>query len=165
MILGGNDTLSLPILIAYGILILLYLVILKVLLNLLQQLGSKHRTQRSVIDVDIHNTMTPHVDSSMQTFDVRSIANIIARGIVTVTAMAILIVLSVIKIGFLATVVLISIVILCMWAINQLLRQMSRTEIMKTVHKYTQLGGGNTGAIVLLSIGLVVVLFGLVFLH
>jgi hypothetical protein len=165
MTLGGDDTLSLPIFIAYGILILLYLVILKVLLNLLQQLGSKHRTQRSVIDVDIHNTMTPRVDSSMQTYDVRSIANIIARGVITAIAMAILIVLSVVKIGLLATLVLLGIVILCMWAINQLLRQISKTEVMKTIHKYTQLGGSNTGAILLLSIALVVVLFFLVILH
>ncbi len=161
----ADNGVSLPILLAYGLLILLYLVILRLLLNFLQQLGSKHRTQRSIIDVDIHNTMTPRVDSSMQTFDVHSIANTIARGIVTVVAIAILLVLAVIKIGILATIILLAIIVLCLYAINQLLRQMSKTEIMKSVHKYTQLGGGNTGAILLLSIALVVVLFLLVVLH
>ncbi|MDB5176899.1 MAG: hypothetical protein JWN75_567 [Candidatus Saccharibacteria bacterium] len=153
------STISFPALIAYGLLILIYLLILKLLLASLQQLGKKQQPYRSVVDADIRRTVPTDVDSTMQSYDIRSVANIIARGLVTVVAIAIMIILSTIKIGLLVTLVVVGIVIVLLWAINRLLRQISKTEVTATIRKYTQLGGGNTGSILLLSIALVVVLF------
>lgn len=56
---------------AYGVLIFLYLIILKLLMNCIEQMSQKNiRTQRSVIDVDIHRDAgSRHADDKMRTFD------------------------------------------------------------------------------------------------
>lgn len=160
----ANDTTSLPMLLAYGLLILLYLLILKLLLNFLQQMGDKHRTQKSVIDVDIHNTMTPQVESSMHTFDVYSIAIVIAKGGITATAMAAIIVLLVLKVGILATALLILIVIVFLWGLNHWLNHREKVGTIREIRRYVQ-KSGSVGSVVMLSIALVVVLFGMILLQ
>lgn len=55
---------------AYGILILLYIVILKALMNCIEHMMSKnHHSQRSVIDVQIHQNSKIHHDDKMKSFD------------------------------------------------------------------------------------------------
>jgi len=156
---------SFPVLLAYGMIILLYLVILRLLLNLLQQMGDKHRTQRSVIDVDVHRTMTPQVDSSMHAFDIYSIAIVIAKGGIAMVAMAAMIVLLAIKVGILATVLIVAMVVLCLWTVNQWLRSREKVgSIGGEMRKYVQ-KSGSMGTVVLLSIVLVVLLFIMIWMH
>lgn len=157
-----SNGISVPMLFAYGILIMIYLMILKLLLTSLQQLGKKDQSYRSVVDADIRRTVPAEVDSMMQTNNVRTFANTVARGFVTVIAMAAVIVLLVVKVGILATLFLLIMVIVTLWAFNRLLRQISKTEMKAAIRRYVQLGAGNTSSILLLSIGLVVVLFLLV---
>ena len=155
----SGESVSITVIIIYGAIILLYLLILQLLLNVLQQLSDKHRPQRSVIDVDIHRTMTPRIESSMHTFDISSVALIIAKAGISVAAMAAVIVLLVIKIGILASITLVAIVILVAWAIDVWLKSRKtsnsvRSEVRKVVQK-----SGNIGVMLALSILLAVLLF------
>lgn len=56
---------------AYGVLIFLYLIILKLLMSCIKQMTQKNvRMQRSIIDVDIHRDAgSRHADDKMRTFD------------------------------------------------------------------------------------------------
>jgi hypothetical protein len=161
----ATDGISFPILLAYGLLILLYLLILKLLLNLLQQMGDKHRIQKSVIDRDVHRVMTPQVDSSMQTFDPYGVAIIIAKGGITAISMAAVIILSVLKVGIVATALLVVIAVLFLWAINHWLKAREKAgSVRDEIRKYVQ-KSGSMGTIVLLSILLVVLLFVMIVIH
>jgi small-conductance mechanosensitive channel len=157
--------LSFPILLAYGLLILLYLLILKLLINLLQQMGDKHMLQRSVIDRDIHQTMTNRVETSMHAFDIYSVAIVIAKGGIAVLAMAAVMVLLVLKVGVLATMLLVIVVILLLYAYNQWVRSREKDKSIRgEIRKYVQ-KSGSIGMILLLSISLVVLLFVMILIH
>lgn len=162
----SGDSVSLTVLFLYGLIILLYLIILRLLLNMLQQLNDKHhRTQKSIIDVDVHRIMTPQVESSMHAFDISTLAITIAKGGIAAIAMAAIIVLLVLKIGFFATLIIIAIVILIAWALDLWLRSREKPGgIRSEVQKYVQ-KSGSVGTILLLSILLVILLFIMTWLH
>lgn len=146
-------------LIAYGILIFLYLVILRLLLNVLQQMSDKHILQKSVIDRDIHRTMTSRVETSMHAFDVYSVAIVIAKGGIATLAMAAIIVLLVIKVGLLATVLLITIVILLLYGYSRWAKSREKAESLRGEIKKNLQKAGGIGTILMLSIALVALLF------
>lgn len=156
--IAAND-INIPTLVAYGFLILTYLIILKVLLNILEQMSDKYRVRKSVIDTAIHRTIPSDLDSSMQAFNIFSVALVIAKwGIVTI-AMAAIIVLMVIKVGIIATALLIAITVLLLWAMNRWLKSREKAHSAQAeVRKYIEKSGG-VGTIILLSIILVVLLF------
>jgi hypothetical protein len=161
----AKEGLNLPMLLAYGSVILVYLIVLRLLLSLLQQMGDKHRTQRSVIDADIHRTMGPQIEASMQTFDVYRVAIIIAKGGITALSMAIIIFLLTVKAGIVATGLLITGVVLCLWAADHWLKSQEKAKSIRgEVRKYVQ-KSGSMGMIIMLSITLVVLLFVLVWMH
>lgn len=68
---SGFEWDSLIVFAVYGVLIFLYLIILKMLMNCIEQMSQKNlRTQRSIIDVDIHRDAgSRHADEHMRTFD------------------------------------------------------------------------------------------------
>jgi hypothetical protein len=164
MLPHSDNSIGLGVFLAYGILILLYLIILRLLLNLLQQMGDKHIAQRSVIDRDIHRTMTNHVETSMHAFDAYNIAIVIVKGGISAIAMAAIIVLLVIKFGFLATGVLIVIVVTVIYAVDHWLKSREKPGSFRAeVRKYVQ-KAGSVGTIIMLSILLVVLLFVMTFI-
>jgi uncharacterized membrane protein YidH (DUF202 family) len=146
-------------LIAYGILIFLYLVILRLLLNMLQQMSDQHVLQKSVIDRDIHKTMTNRVETSMHAFDIYSVAIVIAKGGIATLAMAAIIVLLIVKVGLLATIFLIAIVILLLYGYNRWARSREKAESLRGEIRKNIQKAGSGGMILLLSIALVVLLF------
>lgn len=159
-----DSSISLGSFIAYGFLILLYLMILKLLLNVMQRMGDRHLAQRSIIDRDIRRVMTNRVETSMQTFDVYSVALIIAKGGIATLAMAAVIVMMTLKFGPLATGALVVMVIAILYAVNRWLRSREkpgsvRAELRKQVQKF-----GSMGAIIMLSLTLVILLFVMAFL-
>jgi 4-hydroxybenzoate polyprenyltransferase len=161
----ADNGVSFPVLMAYGFVIFLYIIILKLLLNLLQQMGDKHRIQKSVIDVDVHRVMTPEIDSSMQAFNVYSIATVIARGGIAAVAMAAIIVLMVMKVGVLPTFLLITIVIALLWAFNHWMKSREKPESFRgEIRKYIQ-KSGSVGSVIMLSIALAVLLFVMIIIH
>lgn len=160
----SSNTPGLPILLAYGFLILIYLVILRLLLNLLQQMSNKHRIQRSVIDSDIHQTMSSNLDGSMQTFDAYPIAIVIAKGGIAAISMAAVIVLMVIKVGIVATASLVVIVVLFAWAVNHWLRSREKVGTIRQITKVVE-KSGSIATVVMLSIVLVVLLFLMIVLQ
>ena len=161
----ADNGVTFPVLIAYGFLIFLYLVILRLLLNLLQQMGDKHVLQKSVIDRDIHSTMTNRVETSMHAFDVYSVAIVIAKGGIATLAMAAIIILLVIKVGILATILLIAIVIMLLYAYNRWTKSRERAESLRGEIKKNIQKAGSMGTIVMLSIALVALLFVMLVLH
>lgn len=150
---------SFPTLIAYGFLIFTYLIILRVLLNLLEQMSDKYRVHKSVIDRAIHQTVPSDLDSSMQAFNIYSIARVIVRWGIVAIAMAAIIVLLVIKVGYVATALLIAITVILLWAMNHWLKSREKTHSAQAeIRKYIE-KSGNVGTIIVLSITLVVLLF------
>lgn len=148
-----------PTLIAYGFLILTYIVILRILLNILEQMSDKYRVRKSVIDTAIHRTVPSDLDSSMQAFNIFSVALVIAKWGIVAIAMAAIIVLMVIKVGIIATALLIAITVLLLWAMNRWLKSREKAHSAQAeVRKYIEKSGG-VGTIILLSIILVVLLF------
>jgi len=161
----ANSGFSLPIFLMYGLLILLYLIILRLLLNLLQQLGDKHAYQRSVVDRDIHQTMTRRVETSMHAFNVYDLAIVIAKAGITTIAMAAIIILLTVKFGIVATILLIAITIILLYTVDRWLKSREKPGSFRAdVRKYVQ-KAGSVGTIVMLSIALVVLLFVMIWLH
>lgn len=161
----ANSGVSFPIFLAYGLLILIYIFILRLLLNLLQQMGDKHSIQRSVVDRDIHQTMTHRVETSMHAFDVYGIAIVIAKGGIATITMATIIIILVIKFGLIVTAFLVSGVVLTLWAINHWLSSLQKPGSLRAeMHKFFQNAGG-VGTIITLSIVLVVLIFLMIFIH
>ncbi len=159
----SDSSVGLPSLFAYGLLILLYLIILKLLLNLLQRLG-KERYHKSVVDREIHATMTNRVETSMHAFDVYDIALIIAKAGIATIAMAAIIVLLVIKVGVLATALLIIITVTVLYAVSTWLKSQEKPGTMRAeVRKYIRKTGG-VGTVIILSLALVLLLFGMTFI-
>jgi hypothetical protein len=157
--------LSLPIFVAYGTLILLYLIILRLMLNFIQGMGDKHSYQRSVVDRDIHAAKGEEAEASMRTFDSYKLAVVIAKAGAMVIAMAAVIVLLAVKFGILATALLIAIAVTALYAIDHWLKSREKPESFRSeVRKYVQ-GVGNTGTILILSIILVVLLFVMLWLY
>jgi hypothetical protein len=156
---------SFPVLIAYGLLISLYLLILKLLLDLMQSLGNKHHLQKTVIDVDIHKTMTPDIDSSMQAFDVYSIAFVIAKWGIAAVAMAVIIVLLSLKVGIIATALLIMIVITLLWGVNIYLKSREKPDDLRVKVQRVFEKSGSIGTVILLAIALAVVIFIMIWIH
>lgn len=161
----ARDGTGLPLLLAYGFVILLYLIILRLLLNMIQQMGDKHLTQRSVVDRDIHKMMDNRVETSMHAFDVYTVALIIAKGGIAALFMAAIIVLLSVKVGILATAMLIAIVITMLWGVNHWLKSQEKTRSIRgEIQKYVQ-KSGSVGSILLLSIALATLLFALIVMH
>lgn len=161
----NGDPVSASVLLAYGLLILLYLLILRLLLNLLQQMTNKHYTAKSVIDRDIHRVMNDNVETSMHAFNVYSLATLIVKAGVTTIAMAAIVVLLVVKVGIFATTLLVLICLILLWTLNQWLRRREKAGgLRQEIRKYTQ-RAGSAGTVVLLSIALVVLLFVMIVIH
>lgn len=156
---------SLPIFLTYGLVILLYLIILRKLLDVLQRKGEHNAYQRSIVDRDIQMTMTGNEESSMHAFNVRNLATIIAKGLVSVIAMGAMIILSAVKFGVLSTVLMIIMCVGLLYAYNKWQNSREkpgsvRAEIRKGLDKV-----GNTGMIIMLSIILVALLFVMIIIH
>lgn len=158
MFSGADNSISLGVFIAYGILIFLYLVILKLLLNLLQQMGAR-QAQRSVVDRSIRRAMTRKDESSMYAFDIYSISLVVAKGGIATIAMAAIIILLVLKFGLLATGVLIIMVVVALYGVDHWLRSREKPDSVRAEIRRALKGAGSMGTIILLSILLVVLLF------
>lgn len=154
----GGDSISFPVMMLYGILILLYLTILRLMLDMLQQMGKKHVVQKFVVDADIQRARTGDADRNMHEFDSYGLAITIAKTGLLVLGTAALMVMSVIKLGFIATVFLIAIAILVIWLVSSIIKMIQHTKIIQSVRKAIS-RSGNTGSVLMLSIALVVVLF------
>jgi hypothetical protein len=158
MFSGADSSISLGTFIAYGVLIFLYLVILKLLLNLLQQMGAR-QSQRSVVDRDIRRTWNRRDESSMYAFDIYGASLVIAKGGIATIAMAAIIVLLVLKFGLLATGVLIVMVVVALYGVDHWLRSREKPDSVRAEIRRALRGAGSMGTIILLSILLVVLLF------
>jgi hypothetical protein len=161
----ANSGLSFPVFIAYGFIILLYLFILRLLLNLLQRYGDKHLATRSVIDRDIHRVMTNDVETSMQAFNAYSVAIVIAKGGIAALAMAGAIVVLVLKFGLIAATLLIVIAVSILWGINHWLKSREKPESVRAEVSKNLQKAGSMGMIVMLSIALVVLIFVMIVIH
>ncbi len=160
----SNNTSNLWVFMGYGVLIFLYLVILRLLLNFIQQLGHKYRTQKSVVDVDIHRTMTPKIDDSMTAFDPYSIAMAVVKGALAVGGIALVLAILVIKLGVIATGLILVIVILLLWAVSHWLHQKEDSSFRHQVSRFVKTGG-NAISVTLLLIALALVTIALVAIH
>lgn len=161
----ANNGFSLPIFLAYGFIILIYLVILRLLLNLLQQMSDKHISQRSVIDRDIHRVMTNDVETSMQAFNAYNIAIVIAKGGIAAIAMAGVLVVLVLKFGILTAVLLVVMAVAILWAINHWLKSREKPESLRAEIRKNVQKAGSMGSIIMLSIALVALIFVMVLIH
>jgi hypothetical protein len=161
---GSTTTSNFWVFVGYGILIFLYLVILRLLLNFIQQLGQKYRTQKSVVDVDIHRTMTPKIEDSMIAFDPYSIAMTVVKGAMAIIGMAIAIIILVLKLGVVATGLILVTAVLLLWAVNHWLRQRDSSSFRHRVNHFIKTGG-NAVSVTVLVIALAGVAIVLVALH
>lgn len=156
---------SMGIFLAYGLLILLYLFILRLLLNLIQRMGDKGAIGKSIIDRDIHQTMTNEVETSMHAFNAYNIAIIIVKFAVAAIAMGAIEVIMVMKFGVLAAALLTVLVVLIAWAFNHWLKSKEEAHnIIGETRKFIA-NAGSAGTVVLLTIALVVVIFVMIFIQ
>lgn len=108
--------------------------------------------------------MTNRVETSMHAFDVYDIALIIAKAGIATIAMAAIIVLLVIKVGVLATALLIIITVTVLYAVSTWLKSQEKPGTMRAeVRKYIRKTGG-VGTVIILSLALVLLLFGMTFI-
>ena len=135
------------------------------MLNLLQQMGRKHGdVTKFVIDADIEKARTAEADHMMNTFDSYSLGMLIAKVGLSTLGMAALITMSYIKWGPIPTMFLIAIAILVIWLLSMVLKMIRHLKVIEYTEKLIR-KGGNTGTIIMLSIGLVAVLFIMTLVH
>jgi hypothetical protein len=160
MVMQPVDTdLSISIFIGYGIVVLLYFFVLNLLLTAIRRMGERHVNNRSVIDRDIHKTMTDRIDTSMHSFDSYNLAIIVLKALLITLSMAVIIVIIYLRLGPLLAALMILGVVAILWAMNYLIKHNTRSKSIQTAIKQYSDRTGNAGAIAILSVCLVFLLF------
>lgn len=163
-----DDSINWPTIVAYALLIVLYFIILRLLLNCIQQLTKKHRDQRSVIDADIHQeSLETRVDDSMVGMDIygRTIA-FLRLVLITVAILGVALILA-IKLNIILAVSICMLAGLITWRLLRWKKNVetgARYDIISFVLEKFVAIGGNIGTVIFLMVALVITAFGLLFL-
>lgn len=155
-----DKDLSIGIFIVYGAVILLYFFVLNLLIAVIRRMG-EHHVNRSVIDRDIHRTMTDRIDTSMHSFDSYNLAIIVLKGLMITLSMAVIFIIMYLKLGLPLTILMTLAVVAILWAINYLKKHSTRSKsIQSEIRQYSD-KMSSTGAIIMLSVCLVFLLFSM----
>lgn len=163
---SGSDWNSLLLFAAYGVLIFLYLIILKVLMNCIEQLTSKSTpATRSVIDVDIHReAANRHVDDKSHTFDAFGFAMTFLKLIISLGGIVAIFVLITIKLNVFFAFGISVLVGVIVWQFMEWRKGKGKEVIKHYEGIFIQIGGYNIGTLIFFVIALILVTVGLVLL-
>lgn len=165
--LSGNETTSLVYLFAYGILLLLYIVILKLFMNCIDELMTKSHSvvHRSIIDVQIRQeAANRHTEDKTHTFDAYMIAMTFLKIIILLGTLTGIFVLLIIKLNIffaLGTAVLMAVVA---WQFNVWRNGKGKDLVKRSESVFIQLGGYSLGSLIILAIALILISVGLIIL-
>lgn len=158
---------SLIFLAAYGVLILLYLVILKLLMNCIEQLTAKgsNTFHRSVIDVQIRQEAANlHTDDKTHTFDAFLLAMTFLKAVVLVVGLAGVFILVTLKLNIFFAFGVAALASVVAWQINLWRKGKGKDIIKRSEHIFIQVGGYNIGTLIFFIIALILVTAGLILL-
>lgn len=142
----------------YGFIIVLYLIILKLLLNALQQLTDKDSEKRSIVDMQIHRTTQAQIEESMHTFDISAAAMVIAKAAFVVVALAAVIVIVVVKVGYVPALLLAGIVGGSLWLVRTWMKGQDRTHDIRGDIRNIMKKAASIGMVIVLGVMLLVLL-------
>lgn len=155
----NDNNVSLQLLIAYGIFVVIYLVLLRFLIYVFQHMWDTGAQNRSVIDRDIHQTMRNNINTSMQALDTYGLAKIILRAGIAILAMVAIILILHSRFGLIITALLIGVAVLILWTFNYWSKNSRKTQSVRNeIRKYVSNIGG-VGILIGLSVCLALLLF------
>lgn len=153
------------IVVAYMVLVLIYLLILKLLLNAIQSLTHGYRTQRSIIDLEIHRqSPSDRIEDSMRDMNVFQGTVALLRVLVAFVGLVGVMALLIIKLNFFVAVLIAGVSSLVAWQFVQWRRRGKANARLEQYFEAFLSGGGNVVTIGLLIVALVCVTVGLLLL-
>jgi hypothetical protein len=164
---SGVDRGSLLIIIAYCVLIALYLLILKVLLNFVEELMSKNRrgAQRSIIDVEIHEELANrHADDKTHTFDAYGFALNFLKVVIAFVGIVGGFLILVYKLNIFFALVAALLIAVVTWQFIQWKKGRGKEFIRRYENLFIRIGGYNLGTLIFFVIALLLVTVGLILL-
>lgn len=161
----GTDWNSLFLIMGYGVLIFMYLVILKVLMNCIEQIMSSKNNQhhRSIIDLDIRQeAANRHIDDKNHTFDAYAFALAFLKVAVAIGGVVGIFIILLLKFNvFLATGVF-AFILIFTWQFMLWREAKGREIINKYETKFIEIGGYNIGTLFFFALALILVTVGLI---
>lgn len=164
---AGTDWNSLIVFIAYGLLICLYLVTLKLLLNCIEQLMSSKNNpvRRSIIDVDIHReAANRHADDKTHMFDPYAFALTFLKIFILITGVAGIFIIITIKLNVFFAFGIAVLVGVIAWQLVQWHNRKGKEVVRRYENIFIKIGGYNIGTLIFFVIALVLITAGLILL-
>lgn len=155
----AGDQMSILAMVAYGAAILVYLLVLKLLVDAFRKSVSGVHG-RSVIDRDLEKYR--RYEEYAETTGIRYVANVLAKGIAISAWLAVVIYITANKFGLLVTSIIIFIIILISWVINNFKKQYKMDESYKKVSRVVNNIHGSVaiiGLMVILAVLTIILIF------
>lgn len=165
--LSDSEGTALIYLFAYGILLLFYLIILKLFMNCIDELMTKHHSvsHRSVIDVQIRQeAANRHADDKTHTLDAYMIAVTFLKIVILVGMLTGIFVLLIIKLNIFFALGMAVLMGLIAWQLNTWRKGKGRDVVRRTEDIFIQMGGYSLGSLIILAIALILISIGLILL-
>ncbi len=155
----SGDQMSVISMMAYGLAILVYLLVLKMLVDAFRR-NATDASGKSVVDRDLrqHKRYQEYSEAT----GVGYIANVLAKGIAIAAWLAVVIYITSYKFGLLVTSMIIFIIILVAWVINSLKKRYNVGQTYKKVGKLVNNMHGSvaiTGLMVILALLTILLVF------
>ncbi len=154
------------VIVGYAVLILLYFVILRLLLNCIEQLTKKHHTQKFAVDSDIHQeNAETRIDDSMVGMDIYGRTIAFLRIVIAALAVLGVVIILAVKLNIILAVTISIVAGIVTWRlIHWKKRSEHKYDIIEFVFDKLVSIGGNVGTAIFLVVALIVVALGLVLL-
>lgn len=165
--LSGNESGELIYLFAYGLLLLLYLIILKLFMNCIDELMSKSHTlsHKSVIDLQIRQeAANRHTDDKTHTFDAYRMAITFVKIVILLCTLTGIFVLLIIKLNIFFALGMAVLMGIVAWQVNNWRNGKGKEVVRRSEDVFIQMGGYSLGSLVILGIALILISVGLILL-
>lgn len=152
------------IMIAYAALVILYCVVLRLLLDCLNELMAKRRTQRQAIDYDIHieSIAVEKAEEAMKPMDIYGKTVAVLRIFLLLISMIVLFIILVVKFNAILAFAIFALVGLLLWGMEKIRRRIGKMHQLDFLFETLTRAGGNVITGLFLLVALVLVSFGLI---
>ena len=157
---------SLIILAAYGVLILMYLIVLKLLMRCLEQMFNKApQAQNTVVDMDIRlEAANKHADDKNFMFDPYGVAVVIVKVFFSIAAIVAAYTIVMIKLNVLIATSGAVFIGVAVWRLNEWRKRGGAHKLEEYDEAFARMGGYNIGTLIFLVIAFILATVGLIVL-
>ena len=152
------------VMLAYAILVILYCIVLRLLLDCLSELLAKRRTQRMAIDYDIHveSEAVEKAEEAMKPMDIYGKTVAVLRMFIILLSMIILFVILMVKFNIILAFAIFASVGLLLWGLEKARRSLGKNHQVAYFMDMIATAGGNAITGLFLVVALVLISFGLI---